>query len=145
LHRRGAKRSGTKLRRRHVDVACGKLGAGKSVLEVAQDAPVAAGQIEDIRKGLDSPGQHGNFDAMQGRLSDSEIVTWIALPTSRRPGRFDRLRADWPDRQKKLAMSRDRETLSDYWQNDLRMPPTVKLKQRALNSYSRGTLALHTF
>lgn len=80
MHRRGAKRSGTKLRRRHVDVACGKLGAGKSVLEVAQDAPVAAGQIEDIRKGLDSPGQHGNFDAMQGRLSDSEIVTWIALP-----------------------------------------------------------------
>jgi hypothetical protein len=43
---------------------------------------VAAGQIEDVCKGLDSCSQHRNFDAVQGLLSDSEIVTWVAIPHS---------------------------------------------------------------
>jgi len=47
-----------------------------------KDAAVAAGQIEDVCKALDSRSQHRNFDAVQGRLSDSEIVTWVAIPHS---------------------------------------------------------------
>src|SRR5438552_8596044 len=92
-----------------------------------KDAAVAAGQIEDVCKALDSRSQHRNFDAVQGRLSDSEIVTWVAIPHSI-------IRSD-------LIVygltSRIGEETRDIMEiGFIRLLPTVKLKQKALNSYS---------